>query len=180
MLSGKFWITPNGVVDVSTSEHALYAKNAMLGLLGTPAEIRLDKTLFSPLPKEIVTAARKRRVDEAAVEHLASGIDARLFVIERWGWIRTRGNAFYLWKLDAMALRLIRCATDFWDRQSALRADDYLDVHELAADTMESRRIADVLGKRLASRFLKEVPELSGSQTAVHPWQRKPIRPRRL
>ncbi len=155
MLTGKFWITPSAVVDVSASEHALYAKNVMLGLLGTPTEIKLDKTLFDPLPKKIVLAARKRGVEAAVVEHLASGIDARIYVIEHWGWIRTRGNAFYLLKLDAKALGLIRGATAFWDRQSALGADDSVDVHELGAGRSESRLIADLLGKRAAHRFLE-------------------------
>ena len=155
MLSGKFWITPTGVVDVSTSEHALYAKNVMLGLWGTASEIRLDKTLFDPLPQNIVRTARRRGVDASIIQHLANGIDARLYVIERWGWVRTRQNAFYLAKLDRKALRLIRSASEYWKRQQAISADDSIDIHETILGTTQSRRLADVLGKRLADRLFK-------------------------
>ena len=155
MLIGKYWITPTGVVDVSTSEHALYAKNIMLGLLGTPNEIRLDKTLFDPLPVKIVRSARKRRVDEAIIEHLASGIDARLFVIERWGWVRTRQNAFYLAKLNPKVLRLIRGAKEYWKRQQAMRIDDSIEIHETNFGSVKSHRLANILGKQLTSRLFE-------------------------
>ena len=156
MLSGKYWITPTGVVDVSTSEHALYAKNVMLGLLGTAGEIKLNKHLFSPLPPKIVKAARRRGVDAHIIDHLAKGIDARLYVIERWGWVRTRGNAFYAAKLDPKTLRLIRgAASAYWERQLAIRIDDSIDVHETISGSTQTRCLAEILGKRLADRLFK-------------------------
>jgi len=155
MLSGKFWITPTGVVDVSTSEHALYAKNVMLGLLGTASEIRLDKTLFDPLPQNIVRTARRRGVDASVIQHLANGIDARLYVIERWGWVRTRQNAFYLAKFDRKVLRLIRGAAAYWKRQRAISTDDSIDIHETICGSVQSCRLADIMGKRLVARLFK-------------------------
>ena len=141
MLMGKYWITPTGVVDVSTSEHALYAKNVMLGLLGTPNEIRLDKTLFDPLPAKIIRAARQRGVDAAIIDHLAKGIDARLFVIERWGWVRTRQNAFYVAKLDPKVLRLIHNAKEYWEKQTTIDADDSIELFETLKETTCSYRV---------------------------------------
>ncbi len=150
MLTGKYWITPTGVVDVSTSEHALYAKNVMLGLLGTPHEIKLDKTLFDPLPTKIVRAARKRGVDAAIIDHLAKGIDARLFVIERWGWVRTRQNTFYIAKLEPKLLRLVRGAKEYWKLQRAVCADDSVEVHETLTGHCTASRLKDLLGMHWA------------------------------
>jgi hypothetical protein len=32
MFHGKYWVTADGTIDVSASEHALYARRHMLGL----------------------------------------------------------------------------------------------------------------------------------------------------
>ena len=145
MLTGKFWITPNAVVDVSASEHAIYAKNAMLGLLGSPHAYKLDKHMLSPLPPPEVRRHAARGVPPDALDHLARGADPRLYAIEKWNWVRVRGPAFYLWRLDKKTLKLIRGAKDYWKTQSKLEPADTLDIISLSDSKTQVMRVRELL-----------------------------------
>jgi hypothetical protein len=150
MLTGKFWITPQGVVDVSTSEHALYARNFVLGLLGTPREIRLDKHFLDPLAPEEARKHRRRGVPADVIKFLGSNGDARLYVIRERGWVRVRGNAFYLWRLDRPTLRLIRGAAEYWRAQRSRKPGDLADVYEMSrSDDPMLVRVTSLLDPRL-------------------------------
>ena len=144
MLSGKYWITPGLVVDVTTSEHALYAKNHLLGLLGTGLELKLDKRLFSPLTPAELLRYGALGVAENVLAELRSGTDPRLIVIRDHGWVRTRGSALYLWKASARTMRMIRNAEDFWSKQPQAEPSDPVDVILLSVETTRVVRVRDL------------------------------------
>ena len=80
MLAGKYWLMPNGVVDVTNSEHALYAKNYLLGLVGTKDQLVLAPAALLSAAGNVLTPflqpslRRSRPVRSAGV--LASGVGA--------------------------------------------------------------------------------------------------------
>ena len=151
MLTGKYWITPGGVVDVTTSEHALYAKNVMLGLFGTPKALKLDKHLFSPLSPAVLRRHKRRGVAEEILAHLGQGIDSRLYAIQVWGWVRVRGPAFYLWRSDRKTVKMIRDAKAYWKTQSKMEPTDPLDLISLSDSktrVMLARELHRIAGSR--------------------------------
>ena len=114
MLTGKYWITPHGVVDVSASEHALYAKNFMLRLLGTNYEIPLTKDLFAPMSAADAASHANRGIPKKVLKFLQTSdsdglTDARIYAIRELGWIRIRRSEFYVWRLnDETLLKISR------------------------------------------------------------------------
>lgn len=155
MLTGKYWITPGGVIDVSDSEHALYARKIMLGL--APEDFTYNvRTMFTPLSARERKKFRSRGVGGDALDFLGQpGNDPRMFAIREWGWVRTRASAFYLWVLDDAALRLVRGARDFWAGQTQAGARDAIDVLELSTGTEFELAVGQVRKAGLGATALR-------------------------
>jgi hypothetical protein len=135
MITGKYWITPKAVVDVTVSEHALFAKKVMLGLHPDDPAYNVT-TMFKPLSAVEMRRYRKRGVGPRILNFLSTpGNDPRVYVIRHWQWIRTRQSSFYLWALDRSNLRAFRNAAAFWDAQRYVNAGDVADVIELSTDS---------------------------------------------
>lgn len=132
MLTGKYWITKKAAVNVTCSEHALYARNYMLRLLRTDQEILLNRHLFTPIPQSELADHRKRRIPNSVLNFLSHPhSDARLYAIQHYGWIRTRGEKFYLWQLtEKQWLQIRRCAA-FWNEQQKVSDSDALYFWEM-------------------------------------------------
>ena len=138
---GKYWLVPGGgVVDVTASEHAIYARKAMLGL---PQEERTVgiRNMCSSLSDKEAKDHRLRGVSEDVLTFLSANSksnDPRVYAINKWGWIRVRiiGRTTALWlsSMDDRTLHTIREASEFWKGQNRLIDHDMFDVHELASD----------------------------------------------
>src|SRR5689334_6926795 len=117
MLIGKWWLRPNELsLDVSTTEHALVARRVMLGL--SPDEpVFTQADMFQALPSGQIHEFTSRGVSPGVLEFLSRPSDPRVYAIRKWGWIRTRRDRFYLWKLDDATLKTIRECPDYWQAQ---------------------------------------------------------------
>ena len=140
MLIGKYWLLPGGrVVDVTTSEHAIYARKLMLRLADGDNSINGRNMCLSLTAAEIETY-RRRGISEDVLNFLSADshcTDPRVFVINAWGWVRGRfvelkSPGFWVRRIDDDALRTIREATDFWSAQKQITEFDMVDVTELA------------------------------------------------
>jgi len=140
MLNGKYWLIPGGrVVDVTLSEHAIYARKEMLGLpCGNPS-VSHGNMLCPLTPSEIVDH-RRRGVTEDVLSFLSvdsQRSDPRVYAINSWNWIRARfiemdSPGFWLRSIDDATLRTIRSASDFWLAQKQLTDFDMINVTELS------------------------------------------------
>lgn len=149
MIQGKYWITPHGLVDVTTSEHALYAKNNMLKLARTRGEIRLDRTLFSALTSRQIAVHRRRGIPAKVLHFLSVKNDPRIFAIREYGWIRVRQSGIYVWRLNAAVLRRVRQCTQFWEGQRQLRKSDVVTVWEIASHDCFNITVRELTGARV-------------------------------
>lgn len=151
-MPSKYWIIPGAyadeetaplhlgleleyrLVDVSTSEHALYAKNRMLKLDGTGRELKLDKNLFKPVAERVLAAAAKRGAAPDALLWLRQGLDPRLYSMKHWGWIRTRDADLYVWKWRPKTFLLLCNAKEFWAKQTYSPGLHAATIHEVSID----------------------------------------------
>jgi len=143
VLSGKYWLIPGGqVVDVTTSEHAIYARKKMLQLPEDDHNINI-RNMLSPLSATEITNYRIRGISEDVLNFLSSVSgcnDPRVYAINNWNWVRGRfieiqAPGFWVRRIDAESLTTIRGATDFWRAQKQLNAFDMVSVTELATNT---------------------------------------------
>ncbi len=116
MLRGKFWITPEGVFDVSIGEHKIFARTKMLGLEPGGVDYPQARSDFTWIPRDhdIASLLKRPCLVPGAVAFIRRGGDEREFVMCELGWVRTTKSAFYAWVLDQKTLDLIRGARDFW------------------------------------------------------------------
>ena len=135
-LSGKWFITPEGSVQLDGREHAQLATHYMLNL-------PLDRNVpmwwvIRGIPEEEFDAALKRGADPDAVEFLRKkGNDSRLWVL-KLGWIRTAKSLWNLWRFDDKTLQIARDAKDYWAAQKITKSD-YVDIEEF-----ETRQVFSV------------------------------------
>lgn len=128
MLSGKWFITLDGSVQLDGREHQQLAVHYMLNL-------PLDRNVpmwwvIRGIPDEEFDAALKRGADPDAVAFLREkGNDARFWVL-KLGWVRTQKQIWNLWRFDKQTLAVARNAKDYWDSQKSLSKWDYVDVEE--------------------------------------------------
>ncbi len=127
-LNGKWFLTPSGSIDVTGSEHV----DAAIAVL-----LLLDRKYAphtwngSEIPKAELKTALDRGADPEAVEFLAKGGDARLWVIREFNWIRTAKNVWNMWVFDEDTANIARVAKDYWMAQYSLSEWDMLDITEL-------------------------------------------------
>ncbi len=141
MLNGKYWLIPGGrVVDVTASEHAIFARKFMLRLPDADLSITI-KNMLSPLTPRQISCHRRRGISEDILNFLSadrSSNDPRVFAINTWFWIRARfvrrTAGLWLRRFDDEALQTIRDAADFWKAQTRISEFDMIDVTELASD----------------------------------------------
>ncbi len=121
-LRGRYWITPDRVIDTSSDEHARVAKGFMLGLDDeqTHAQIKLPD-IFKPLTKRQRVKYENFGASIHALEFLSQAHpDPRIYVIAECGWIRVRENAFYTWdwrENSGLAYGHLCRAHDYWKNQ---------------------------------------------------------------
>lgn len=154
MLTGKFWIMPDGVVDVSTSEHALFAKKIMLGL--APEDYTYNvTTMFTPLSAAERRKFKGRGVCRRVLEFLSlHDNDPRMFAIREWKWIRTRQQSFHLWTFDAETISLIRNASTYWQVQRQVEPGDTIDVEQYGQASCFPVGLAKLLDQRCTAGSL--------------------------
>jgi hypothetical protein len=161
MFNGKYWITPEGLVDVTLGEHAVYARRVMLKL--RPDESLSPKEMLTPL-----TAAQRgkyaaRGVPKDVLEFLSRPngdgmVEPRIYAIREYGWVRTRKEGLWVWRQDERTLWLIRDAKEFWARQSHLKGRDGVDVVQLSDRGKYYLTLRELRDPKLTARALKALP----------------------
>ena len=132
MLRGKFWITPEGVFDVSTTEHKIFARKKMLCLDPQASDYPDARVAFSFIPcdHEIASLLVKPGVKREAVAWLRAGQDERLYAMKYWGWVRVARSLMNAWKLDEKTLALLRSAHDYWRLEEPIEPAEVFDFLE--------------------------------------------------
>ena len=171
MLHGKYWLTVDGVADVTVSEHALYARRYMLGV--TEGDAGCDMAdMFRTLRKVEVLQFRRRGVAAGILEFLSQkNPDPRVYALREYGWVRVRDCRFYLWRLDDHSLQIIRAAKEYWKAQSNLHPHDVADVIELATDeefTIPVKRLRSTRMNATALRAERSVACRPDEEHASH------------
>lgn len=127
MLHQDFWLTPDGVVEMSAAEHAKEGKRALM---------EWDEFYPIPDPFKKLTAAEakdglKRGIDPAIIAFLKDGGDSRKWMMQHGGWVRTARNIIQFWKLDEDTLKLIRN----WLRSMKVEEWETFEMEELSTNT---------------------------------------------
>jgi len=129
MFFGKFWLMPDGqVVDVTTGEHIVVARDRMLNL--PPGRINEGADNFRTFSQAEYDHHLARGVNRDVLDFLLRGGDARRYAIEHWGWIRVRQDRFHLWVLNAKSAGVIARAAPYWAAQSQAHQYEILRVIE--------------------------------------------------
>lgn len=164
MLIGKYWLLPGGkVVDVTTSEHAIYARKLMLRLPDADHSIN-GRNMCSPLSGAEIEAHRRLGIPEDVLNFLSADsrcTDPRVFVINAWGWVRgrfieLRSPGFWLRRINEESLKTIREASDFWSVQKQLTEFDMVDVTELATSDCYEISVSRLRDDKISAAKLLE------------------------
>lgn len=143
MLTGKYFITEAGAVDVSGREHEW---------LSTAVMLQLPDRMFAPyrwsidgVPEEELQAALDRGADPAAVRYLENKKhDSRLYAVREYGWVRTFKNKFNLRYFDCETADMVR-RSDYWKFQHQVEQGDRIDVEEVKTGDRYSISVAKLL-----------------------------------
>lgn len=165
MLTGKYWITPEGSINLDAQEHAQLALHYMLNI---PAD-RLVPMWWTMrgVPPEELAKALDNGASKDAVDFLSDKkADARYYVVKKFGWVRTQKSAFNLYRFDAKIAKMIRDAKEYWAGQKNFTEFDMIDIYEFETNeqyTIKAIRLLDggkpeVL-KRLAMGVADDVIE---------------------
>jgi hypothetical protein len=141
MLTGKYWILPDGaVIDTSTTEHAVLAREKILRL-------DRDDPLRKKSPFYKLTAEDAKRLNNRdpellfrkyrpAVTYMLTGGDPRWWVIEKLDWIRVAKSGMWLWHFNAAILKRLRNAQPYWDAQEKQDDGEALDIIETSTHVL--------------------------------------------
>jgi len=144
VLTGKFWLLPNGeCVDVSDNEHAIYAKRVLLQLPEGSEEASLLR-VFKPITAEEANEYIRRGVDKDTVNYLFVHADPRVLAIEKFNWIRVAKHNFDVWTLDYATLNRIRYA-GYWHHQVKASPGDVASLYELSTQKTHERSLCSLL-----------------------------------
>ncbi len=127
MLTGKFWIVPEGLLELRGGEHNQIAAAVMMAM---PEDRRVPlHWLVKGIPEAELEAALARGADESALHFLADKKnDPRLFAMKEYGWVRTMKDKFNLWYFDCETADMVR-RSPYWKMQS-LTGGEMIDVYE--------------------------------------------------
>lgn len=157
MLTGDWWLTPEGSWDMKSSEHAAVAIAVMLKMDLATARVPMWWTIKG-IPEEEFDKALARGADPAAVAFLVDKRhDARLWALREYNWIRTTKQHFNVWKFDNKTAEIIRDAGDYWSQQPSIDEYEMIDIHEFYG---EEKPFAVSVEKLLAggnSKILKDL-----------------------
>jgi len=155
MLTGKFWITPHGVIDVSASEHEIYARRWICRISDAEAcEFPSLCRVFSVATPEELIVFRHRGADAEALAIMQQeGADLRPLMLRKFGWIRVRENAFWLQETTPAALKLLRSRA-YWREQAKVVACDAVDIVELKTSTSRPTTVEKLLNGKLSWKEL--------------------------
>lgn len=158
---GKFWLLPCGrVVDVTLSEHALFARGRMLGVPEDRTVERIPlKTIFQRLTPAEASCALLDGADPDCVDYLKETfenslssacprVDPRVYAIQKWNWIRTRKKAFYARDWCTENQRRLLESKEFWKLQPNASGTSWLLLYDL--DGHEIGGTLDALKKNIA------------------------------
>jgi hypothetical protein len=135
MLTSKFWIERDGTVtDTSTTEHAVLAREKILGL--EPGDPLRTASPFYQLTKEDVKRLMKRRphqieLYDVAAKRMLDGEDPRWIFIQDYDAIRVAKAGFWCWDFTQEIRDRIRMAEEYWKKQTSL--DHVNDIIEIIA-----------------------------------------------
>lgn len=164
MLTGKYWLVGSECIDVTTSEHALYAKNYMLRLHKSKDPLRLNRDLFKGLSQRELNDHQNRGISKRVLEFLAKKhSDARLYAIERYKWIRTRGERFYLWEFNARSWSSIRNNRKFWAAQIKARPTDSVAIFELKTNNYLEVDVGRITSRQSFATIIHSIRQRSPS-----------------
>lgn len=158
MLRGKFWIDPlnDRIVDVSASEHAVYARNQLL---------RWSKTTpnkcVGPLSKaELKQIESLMPQQQKLAKLMLKEHDPRVILIQECAAVRTRGNCFYVDQADGISLTRVARAHRFWKIQCGygLTNTDMLSFVSLDGKTKPVELVFEDFARKfhVAPRFLAD------------------------
>ena len=152
---GKHWLLPCGrVVDVTLSEHALYARGKMLNIPEDQIAQKISmRDLFRRLTPDEALCALVSGADKDCVEYLeetfetsmilpSSTVDPRVYAIRQWNWIRTRKNAFYARDWCTENQKRVLLSKEFWLKQPAATDDSWLVLYDLDGHEITGTRAA--------------------------------------
>jgi hypothetical protein len=150
MLRGKAWIRPGRYVNVSDSEHAVYARNQIFCVSSTK-----QKNMIGPPTDRELKAARLTQYT-SALSAMIAGVteDPRIAFINE-GWIRQRGNAFY--GRDGILTRTLHC-DQFWKQQFEWGCS----LHEVLVFNLLSGKTFEVTLKELTEEHPHDSSRLLG------------------
>ncbi len=153
-VQGKYWLLPMGeVIDVTTSEHAHYARAHMLKMTLADAHQEISLAdIFKPLTNPQWACAVIRGADKDALDFLSapSIVDPRRYVIEKLDWIRTRKNHFYAWEWDERTLLRFATSDEFWKQQPSIKADSWLEFVEVKTNRHSGRPFSCLMSPEFA------------------------------
>jgi hypothetical protein len=149
MLTGKYWLTAHGVIDVSASEHEIYARRWLCKVPDWEAcEFPSLCRLFAALsPEEIEIFSRRGADREGLAIMLREGADLRPFMIKKYGWIRVRANAFWMNEPTPETLKLCRLAA-YWKTQSKAVDCDMAEIIALGPGTQWNVNVSGLRGRK--------------------------------
>lgn len=128
-LTSKWWLAPDGAVEMVGNEHVDFAIAALLLMPDRKYAPRHWNSKGVP-PHEL-DAALARGADSRAVEFLSKrGNDARLWVIREFGWIRTAKNRWNLWEFGKREAEIARDSKAYWAAQYDIKKFDMIEVEE--------------------------------------------------
>jgi hypothetical protein len=124
MIYQDFWLTQDGTIEQSSSEHAKYARRVML---------KLDEFYPMPKPFDAITKAEARDaaargIPKKVIAFLEKGGDPRKWALKEYGWVRTAQNNINLWQLNEETLGLLRD----WVREFNMDITETFDLEELS------------------------------------------------
>jgi len=156
MLRGKFWLEADStLIDVSASEHAVYARNRLLQWdrtinkrAGFGKLTRAEKKHASTLPD-----AQKHEIDLYNTYELT---DPRVWYIKRRGAIRIRENKSYFATLTVSVLAAFAHCAAYWKIQCewGLLPNDMLEFYGLDGTKMERTFVSFAETYCVEPRFL--------------------------
>ena len=136
------------MVDVTLSEHALFARAKMLNIAEDQIHRRIPiQTIFSRLSPMETTCALADGADQDCVDYLKAtfetslssmvpAVDPRIYAIREWDWIRTRKNLFYARKWCTNTQQRLLESRAFWDLQPSATDDSWLVLYDLDGNEM--------------------------------------------
>lgn len=168
MLTGRYWILPNGdtiSVEKWGTEHANIAKRILLRIGADEGHLAPTHKTFKALTHEERKFFAARGVPKEYLDFFSKNApDGRMLALRDLGWIRTAQGIFNVQKFDEDTLAAIQGAKEFWNSQSKMDANDSVDINEESTGKMF--RV-----KAKALKYAESVEALKHTGEGVGQWR---------